>query len=140
MTGDGRFRFHVAPTSGVPIYRQIMDQVKAQIATGRLADGDFLPSVRQVAGELIVNPMTVSKAYSLLERDGLIELVRGQGMRIIGRTVRERQGTDRNEVVRVVRRLVRRAKAAGLSPEELCALINAAFEEQHRARNRSRSK
>lgn len=139
MTADGRFRFHVAPTSGVPIYRQIMDQVKAQIATGRLAGGDFLPSVRQVAGELTVNPMTVSKAYSLLERDGLIELVRGQGMRIIGRTVREREGSDRNEVVRVVRRLVRRAKAAGLSPEELCALINAAFEEQQRARARSRN-
>jgi GntR family transcriptional regulator len=139
MRTDGRFRFHVAPTSGVPIYRQIIDQVKAQVATGRLTDGDFLPSVRQVAADLTVNPMTVSKAYSLLERDGRIELVRGQGMRVIGRPVRERRGSDRNEVVRIVRRLVRRAKAAGLSAEELCALISAAFEEQLHARTRSRS-
>jgi GntR family transcriptional regulator len=140
MTTAGRFRFHVAPTSGVPIYRQIIDQVKAQVATGRLVNGDFLPSVRQVAGELTVNPMTVSKAYSLLERDGQIELVRGQGMRVIGRTVRERQGADRGEVVRLVRRLVRRGKAAGLSPEDLCALVNAAFEEHPHARARSRSR
>jgi GntR family transcriptional regulator len=140
MTTDGRFRFHVAPTSGVPIYRQIIDQVKAQVATGRLADGDFLPSVRQVAGALTVNPMTVSKAYSLLERDGQIELVRGQGMRVIGRTVRQRESADRGEVVRLVRRLVRRGKAAGLSPEELCALVNAAFEGLPHARTRSRSR
>ncbi len=139
MPIDGRFRFHVAPSSGVPIYRQILDQVRAQIATGRLADGEFLPSVRQVAGELAVNPMTVSKAYSLLERDGVVELVRGQGMRVVGRPVRQRQTVDRDEVVRLVRRLVKRGRAAGLSPEEICALINAAFEERHHERVRPHS-
>ena len=51
--------------------------------------------------------MTVSKAYSLLERDGVVELVRGQGMRVVGRTVRERQSVDRDEVVRLIRRLHR---------------------------------
>ena len=136
MPTDGRFRFHVAPSSGVPIYRQIFDQVRAQIATGRLTDGDFLPSVRQVAGELAVNPMTVSKAYSLLERDGVVELVRGHGMRVVGRTLRQRQSADRDEVVRLVRRLVKRGRAAGLSPEDICALVNAAFEERHDERVR----
>jgi GntR family transcriptional regulator len=136
MPTDGRFRFHVAPSSGVPIYRQIFDQVRAQIATGRLTDGDFLPSVRQVAGELAVNPMTVSKAYSLLERDGVVELVRGHGMRVVGRTLRQRQSADRDEVVRLVRRLVKRGRAAGLSPEDICALVNAAFEERHHERVR----
>jgi GntR family transcriptional regulator len=140
MPIDGRFRFHVAPTSGVPIYRQLMDQVRAQIATGRLAGGDFLPSVRQVAGELAVNPMTVSKAYSLLERDGVVELVRGHGMRVVGRTVRERQGVDRDEVVRLVHRLVKRSRSAGLSPEDLCALVNSAFEELQRKRVRPPSR
>jgi GntR family transcriptional regulator len=139
MPIDGRFRFHVAPSSGVPIYRQLLDQVRAQIATGKLADGDFLPSVRQVARELAVNPMTVSKAYSLLERDGVVELVRGQGMRVVGRTVRERQGVDRDEVVRLVGRLVKRGRAAGLSPEEICALVNAAFEEIQHERVRAQS-
>jgi GntR family transcriptional regulator len=74
--------FHIEPTSGVPIYRQLIDQVLALRSSGRLAAGAFLPSVRQVAEDLAVNPMTVSKAWSLLERDGMVELVRGQGMRV----------------------------------------------------------
>src|SRR5258707_64181 len=72
----------VAPTSGVPIYRQVADQVRARVLGGRLAAGAFVPSVRQVAEHLQINPMTVSKAYSLLEREGVVELVRGQGMRV----------------------------------------------------------
>jgi GntR family transcriptional regulator len=72
----------VAPTSGVPIYRQIVEQVRAQVAGGRLAAGEFLPSVRLVAEQLQINPMTVSKAYSLLEQQNVVELVRGQGMRV----------------------------------------------------------
>jgi GntR family transcriptional regulator len=74
-------QLHVSPSSGVPIYRQIMNQVRAQIAGGNIGAAAFLPSVRQVAEQLQVNPMTVSKAYSLLEKDGVIEFVRGQGMR-----------------------------------------------------------
>ena len=74
--------FRVEPSSGVPIYRQLMDQVISLRASGRLAPEAFLPSVRQVAEELAVNPMTVSKAWSLLERDGVVELARGQGMRV----------------------------------------------------------
>jgi GntR family transcriptional regulator len=72
----------VAPSSGLPIYRQLMDQIRALIASGRLESGALLPSVRQVAQQLQINPMTVSKAYSLLERDGIVELARGQGMRV----------------------------------------------------------
>src|SRR5437899_391536 len=72
----------VSPVSGVPIYRQLVEQIRAQVVGGRLEAGEFLPSVRQVAEELAVNPMTVSKAYSLLEKDEVVELVRGQGMRV----------------------------------------------------------
>ncbi len=78
----GAILFHVEPASGVPIYRQLMQQVLALRSSGRLAPGTYLPSVRQVAEDLAVNPMTVSKAWSLLERDGAVELVRGQGMRV----------------------------------------------------------
>ena len=73
------------PSSGVPIYRQLVDQVRRHVAAAGSRGGDFLPSVRQVALEIEVNPMTVSKAYSLLEREGLVELVRGQGMRVVER-------------------------------------------------------
>ena len=88
--------FQIHPSSGVPIYRQLMDQVRTQIANGKLASGQMLPSVRTIAESLQINPMTVSKAYSLLERDGVVERVRGQGMRVLAParpqdTVRQRQ-------------------------------------------------
>ncbi|MCK4340192.1 MAG: GntR family transcriptional regulator [Phycisphaerae bacterium] len=59
-----------------------MDQVQAEVSGGRLRPGDLLPSVREVARRLQINPMTVSKAYSKLETLGVVELVRGQGMRV----------------------------------------------------------
>ena len=74
--------FAVQPTSGVPIYRQLMDQVRSLVSSGRLKPGDRLPSVRQMAAELEVNMMTVSKAYTRLEADGVLERERGLGMRI----------------------------------------------------------
>lgn len=74
--------FHISPSSGVPIYRQLIDQVKTLVASGRLRPGDSLPSVRQLAAELSINMMTVSKAYGKLEADGLVTRDRGQGMRI----------------------------------------------------------
>lgn len=77
-----RLLFQIHPSSGVPIYRQLMDQVRTLIAAGRLSADEMLPSVRQIAEDLQINPMTVSKAYSLLERDGVLERVRGQGMRV----------------------------------------------------------
>jgi GntR family transcriptional regulator len=63
----------VDPHSGVPVYRQLMDQVKFQIASGVLGPGEELPSTRALSAELGVNPMTISKAYSYLERDGVVE-------------------------------------------------------------------
>ena len=74
--------FAVQPTSGVPIYRQLMDQVRSLVSSGRLKPGDRLPSVRQMAAELEVNMMTVSKAYTRLEADGVLERERGLGMRV----------------------------------------------------------
>ncbi len=63
----------VDPHSGVPVYRQLMDQVKFHVASGLLKPGDELPSTRALSAELGVNPMTISKAYSYLERDGIVE-------------------------------------------------------------------
>jgi GntR family transcriptional regulator len=63
----------VDPHSGVPVYRQLMDQIKFHIASGLLKPGDELPSTRTLSSELGVNPMTISKAYSFLERDRVVE-------------------------------------------------------------------
>lgn len=75
-------QFEIHPSSGVPIYRQVMDQLRALIVSGRLAAGELVPSVRQLAEELQINLMTVSKAYARLEADGVLERDRGIGMRV----------------------------------------------------------
>ena len=75
-------QFEIHPSSGVPIYRQLMDQLRSLIASGRLSAGDLVPSVRQMAEELQVNLMTVSKAYARLEAEGVLERDRGVGMRV----------------------------------------------------------
>ena len=66
--------------SGVPIYRQLEEQVQRGVLSGTLAEGEKLPTVREVAAELAVNPMTVSKAYSHLEMEGWVERRRGVGL------------------------------------------------------------
>ncbi len=74
--------FDIQPRSPTPIYRQVIDQVRRLVAGGQLRAGDELPSVRGVAERHAINPMTVSKAYSLLEAEGLLTRRRGVGMAV----------------------------------------------------------
>jgi GntR family transcriptional regulator len=74
--------FSLHPESGVPLYRQLMEQIRRLIAGGQLAPGAELPSVRELALEHAVNPMTISKAYALLEAEGLLERNRGKPMTV----------------------------------------------------------
>jgi GntR family transcriptional regulator len=74
--------FILNPHSSVPIYQQLIDQVRRMVAGGQLAPGSELPSVREMAHTYTVHPMTISKAYSLLESEGLLERHRGKPMRI----------------------------------------------------------
>jgi GntR family transcriptional regulator len=118
---------HVSPTSGVPIYRQLVEQVRAQVAGGRLSAGEFLPSVRTVAEELQVNPMTVSKAYSLLERDGVVELVRGQGMRVKDAATNGK--VRREAILPLLKEVARAAKQLSLKPEQVITLLKPLLED-----------
>ena len=77
--------FILNPQSGIPIYRQLLEQVRRMVASGQLAPGAELPSVRELALKHAVNPMTVSKAYSLLEAEGLLERNRGRPMTVANR-------------------------------------------------------
>jgi DNA-binding transcriptional regulator YhcF (GntR family) len=126
----GASYFQVNPSSGVPIYRQLMDQVRALVASGRLAEGDLLPSVRQVAQDLQVNQMTVSKAYSLLERDGVVERVRGQGMRVNhkspGGTIKERQ----HELRPLLEQVATQAYQLALTREQVLAALDPLLKER----------
>jgi GntR family transcriptional regulator len=74
--------FILDPHSSVPIYQQLIDQVRRLVASGLLAPGAELPSVREMAQEHTVHPMTISKAYSLLEAEGLLERRRGKPMAV----------------------------------------------------------
>jgi GntR family transcriptional regulator len=76
--------FILNPQSGVPIYRQILEQVRRMVASGQLQPGAELPSVRDLALAHAVNPMTISKAYSLLEAEGLLARNRGKPMTVVG--------------------------------------------------------
>lgn len=72
--------FVVTPNAGTPIYQQLVDQITRMVASGQLGVDEVLPSVRDVAVALAINPMTVSKAYSLLETQGILARQRGIGM------------------------------------------------------------
>ena len=78
--------FILNPHSGVPIYRQLLEQVRRMVASGQLPTGTELPSIRDLAVKHAVNPMTVSKAYSLLETEGLLERHRGKPMTVANRS------------------------------------------------------
>jgi GntR family transcriptional regulator len=121
---DGKFRFYVYPSAGAPIYQQLMQQVKFQIASGRLSPGDYLPSVRETATELQVNPMTVSKAYSLLEREGVLARDRGQGMRVASSTSTQGGLKERREELKaILKEVIVKAHQLGLSASEVTGLL-----------------
>ena len=85
----------VDPSSGLPVYRQIMDQVRRMIVAGRLTPGDKIPSIRELAATLQINALTVGKAYSELEHDGTLEMRRGLGMFVRAARVRGKKDPKR---------------------------------------------
>lgn len=89
----------VDPHSGVPVYRQLMEQIKFHIASGLLAAGEELPSTRALSAELGVNPMTISKAYSYLERDGVVERRPGRPL-VVSALANGELSTERVEQLR----------------------------------------
>ena len=91
-------QIHIDVKSGVPFYRQIIDQVKAAIATEAIAAGDRLPTVRQLAVDLSINPNTVSRAYTELELTGLVETQMGSGTFVGNRPV-ERDDVERRRLL-----------------------------------------
>lgn len=121
--------FEINPNSGVPIYRQIVDQVHAMVAGGTLREGDLLPSVRQVAQTAAVNPMTVSKAYSRLEAEGVVRRARGLGMEVLAPS---QNGAleDRKQQFRVtVEPALHRARQLGLDPEHIREVISSLLQD-----------
>ena len=117
-------QFEVHPSSGVPIYLQIIEQINAMIAGGNLDEGDMLPSVRQMATELGVNPMTISKAYSKLEAEDIVGRVRGKGMQVQKSTHSGNSKVRMQELKPMMEQAIVRGRQLGLSDERIQSVVN----------------
>ena len=119
----------VDPRSGVPIYLQVIEQVKRSVALGILAAGEQLPTVKQLALDLTINPNTVAKAYLELSRDGVIETLAGRGSFVKSSGNAETTKAAATDVARdAVEAAVREAKSIGLNADEIRNLANAAID------------
>ena len=113
------------PSSGVPIYLQLMEQVKHAIETGALRAGEQLPGIRPLAEELVINPNTVAKAYRELEHEGVIELRHGAGA-FVSANAGPKKLTDKLRAAQaVVAAAVQRLHARGVTEEEIRRLFEA---------------
>jgi GntR family transcriptional regulator len=122
------FAFRLDARSGVPTYLQLVGQVKQAILLGYLQPGDQLPTVREVAAELTINPNTVAKAYRELDREGLAAARSGQGTFIQATTTRVDPATYAR-LRQALRRWVEAAYAAGLDHEQVTAVMASVLEE-----------
>jgi len=113
------FRFRLDLHSGVPVYRQLIDQVRGAIATGSLGVGDQLPTVRQLAVDLSINPNTVARAYRELELGGVLETHQGTGSFISARKIRDGDEERSRQLAQIVADSVARAGAIGFAVEDL---------------------
>src|SRR5438270_9625108 len=120
-TRNGRagFGFLLDPHSGVPVYRQIIDQVLAGIASSSLASGDQLPTVRQVAVDLAINPNTVSRAYREMEIRGMLDTQQGTGTFVAERKIEFSKDERERMLGQLVGEFVSRAGAAGFTLKQL---------------------
>ncbi|HYC62021.1 MAG TPA: GntR family transcriptional regulator [Thermoanaerobaculia bacterium] len=117
--------FRVNPSSGVPIYLQLMEQVKHAIETGALQPGDQLPGIRPLSEQLVMNPNTVAKAYRELEHEKVIELRHGAGA-FVARSPRAGKFADTLRAAQpVIASAVARLRARGISDDEIRRLIEA---------------
>ena len=112
----------------VPIYRQVVDQVRASIAADKLSVGDALPSVRGLASELVVNPNTIAKAYSALVQDGLIESQQGRGYFVIQRREIYSKKERGRRLKEAVGAMIAEAFSLGFSEKELIVEIQKHFQ------------
>jgi GntR family transcriptional regulator len=125
MTMAGAFAFRLDLHSGVPVYRQIVDQVLAGISSGKLTTGDQIPTVRQVAVDLAINPNTVVRAYRELEIRGVLETQQGTGTFIAHREVQQQDDVERRRrLAQLVSEFVARAGGAGFTVDELKEQLN----------------
>jgi len=124
MTGAAHpFQFRLDLASGVPVYRQLIEQVRAAIALGTLRPGQQLPTVRQTAVDLTINPNTVVRAYRELEIRGVIETHQGTGTFVSTQTIAPDEVERERQLNQIVGEFIARAGAAGFRVEDVLARL-----------------
>lgn len=123
-------KLFVDTRSGVPIYKQIVRQIEKGIMGGLLKPGDQLPTVREVALELIINPNTVARAYRELEHVGVIESIQGRGT-FISSDLSRPSGEDKEMAIKEkIEELIREARQLNVSPDKLEKMFKKALENE----------
>ena len=128
----GRFAFRLDVQSGVPVYRQIIDQVTGGMASGALKAGDQLPTVRQLAVDLAINPNTVVRAYSELEIRGVLETQQGTGTFISRQKIKRDEVERQRRLNQLVSEFIARAGAMGFTVQELLGQLHDLQTDQQR--------
>jgi len=126
-------QFRLDLKSGVPVYRQVIDQILAGIASGALSGGDQLPTVRQLAVDLSINPNTVVRAYRELEIRGVLATQQGIGTFITQQRVEADEAERQRQLTQLVGEFMARAGAAGFTAEDVLGRIQEFLGEQRRA-------
>ncbi|MEQ2009301.1 MAG: GntR family transcriptional regulator [Limisphaerales bacterium] len=118
---------HLNPSSGMPIYRQLFTQLRQRIVSGELAAAAQLPSVRELATELKINPLTVAKVFQMLEAEGLVETRRGLGTFVADGNVTRSQKEKRELIADAVAQVVAEARHLGMDEGEVIKLVRREF-------------
>jgi GntR family transcriptional regulator len=128
------FLFRLNLESGVPVYRQIIDQVRAGMASGFLTAGDQLPTVRQLAVDLAINPNTVARAYRELELGGLLETHQGTGSFISTQKIKRADAERERQLEQIVGECVSRAGAMGFTVDDVAEYLQKSAAQSNRRR------
>jgi GntR family transcriptional regulator len=129
-----RLHFHIDPHAGAPVYRQLMDQLKYYVGSGALRAGDQLPSIRELAQMLSVNPTTIVKAYTELEHEQVIEMRHGKGAFVCGPSLRMSQQEREIALRQLARKVAVEAAQVGASTDLVVRLVKEEIEDlEHQA-------
>ena len=129
----------ISPGSNNPIYKQVVEQIGEAIAKGTLSIGDKLPAVRKLAAELVINPNTVARAYTILEQAGLVNTKTGSGTFVSDPKLRSRDAADINALTERIDTLITRGLNLGFESNELISIFKdrlAAFDNKLESRKK----
>ena len=118
-------RMRIIQNSGVPIYQQIAEQMKTDILSGKMKQGEYLPSIRSLAKELKISVITTMKAYELLETEGLVTAAQGKGFYVNAQDSEMLREQHLRRVEDALQEAIAAAKIAGMSEEELSDMLKA---------------